>query len=725
MLTRKLEKGLKVIEEVKGTPQPIAQRFLNCDIYEMDFPSKYKKLEFWVKSKGTKLTDFISLDYPSLTSATLETTQKNIKQEINKVTIDFMNITLKNLDFSGTTVVYGTSVSGKSTVLHDLQLYLNEKQQNREILWDNNKSILSHFGSDGYKWLISTGLNSVKSWCKCYRILSTGEKYRAYLARLLLLHQEDKLEHYFVIDNFCTYLDRQTSMSCAISLSKFLRKENIPAILVVNDFELVAAIQPKLIFKIVNRELKIVQQSNLKKPGYDIKYSVPLSYSKLPLEGSGEISPRISAESSPQNLRQAKAICCTFVQHDKHTKRCETLFDHEFTGENLLQLNNSNFETLLNKNQHFRIGIITGKSGSLKSALAKHYFSEDTKVYFPKEEPVLSCFSKSKKTVEVFNIFSSCIAVLELITILSETSFNDLSPCLKEVTKLSYLLCSNNELKERVICVDEFLSCFDMATCIELQKSIFEYIRENTAHKWIFVMCKEFILRSLADWVFQTDAHLRILNTRTTRGASCSSHFTSSESAYPGKPILHLKLLACSSKDYFKEYHYKTEKLSKKCYPFVLVKEEKQVFQLVGFVAAISQIGKFSGFKAFRAHRTVILPNWQGIGLGSLLSDLSGEIFTQSSLTERDIFVNVATSYENVFDEHNIPGVYFGQTVHPLFGGYRERSSRWKPAKHNNTVQEYKIETWKQRKKGIRVKLNTPKFIYSHIYIGKTPFSMA
>lgn len=213
------------------------------------------------------------------------------------------------------------------------------------------------------------------------------------------------------------------------------------------------------------------------------------------------------------------------------------------------------------------------------------------------------------------------------------------------------------------------------------------------------------------DWVFETD----YLYFRSRQGSVPRTV----EGDVSARPILKLRLITCdrTSWDLFKEYHYKTEKLSARAFCFVLANQSLDKNELVGFVAVIPQIGNFNGYKAYRAHRTVILPTWQGMGLGSLLSDLAGELFTRSSLIKE--IKGTEECYEGLFDELGISGVYFGQTVHPMFGTYRHNSQMWQSTKHNRTWQKYKIESWKQRKKNIRVLLKTPKFIYSHRYVGR------
>ena len=119
-----------------------------------------------------------------------------------------------------------------------------------------------------------------------------------------------------------------------------------------------------------------------------------------------------------------------------------------------------------------------------------------------------------------------------------------------------------------------------------------------------------------------------------------------------------------------------------------------------GFVATILHSGKRpEGARApsRRAHRTVVLAEWQGLGVGSRLSDAAAEW------------------------HHREGADYYGQTVHPSFGGYRDRSPLWQPTEYNGTRPELRIEGWRARQRGVAVRLRTPKLIYSHRYCGAAP----
>lgn len=112
-------------------------------------------------------------------------------------------------------LIVGGSGTGKSTILN--RCFGSEEK----IVWDENKSIASHFESfsDASNRFGAVGLNSIPTWLKPYHVLSNGEKFRADLAR--------RLKDGAVIDEFTSVVNREVAMSCSISISKYIRKNNI------------------------------------------------------------------------------------------------------------------------------------------------------------------------------------------------------------------------------------------------------------------------------------------------------------------------------------------------------------------------------------------------------------------------------------------------------------------------------------------------------------------
>lgn len=101
--------------------------------------------------------------------------------------------------------------------------------------------------------------------------------------------------------------------------------------------------------------------------------------------------------------------------------------------------------------------------------------------------------------------------------------------------------------------------------------------------------------------------------------------------------------------------------------------------EIVGFVATIIHFGAASksGLPRMREHRTVVLPPYQGLGIGTRLSDA----IAHSHLLE---------GYE-----------YYSKTAHPRFGQYRNHSPLWVPTGANGQLQtehtDYKDKRVKSR----------------------------
>ena len=94
-------------------------------------------------------------------------------------------------------IIHGPSGSGKSTIIKEI----GEVQT---VKWDSN-AIISNFKEncspeEAADMLSAVGLNSIPTWVRPYEVLSTGEKFRAYCARLLSSKQEDNQVVFEVTD---------------------------------------------------------------------------------------------------------------------------------------------------------------------------------------------------------------------------------------------------------------------------------------------------------------------------------------------------------------------------------------------------------------------------------------------------------------------------------------------------------------------------------------------
>jgi GNAT superfamily N-acetyltransferase len=121
----------------------------------------------------------------------------------------------------------------------------------------------------------------------------------------------------------------------------------------------------------------------------------------------------------------------------------------------------------------------------------------------------------------------------------------------------------------------------------------------------------------------------------------------------------------------------------------------------VGFSSAIA-FPSGTVRNAWREHRTVVLPEFQGLGIGVRISDTVGEMFLSQGCR------------------------YFSKTSHPRMGEYRNRSPLWKATSKNGiSRKDYLIEGQPSPKarpgmgKNENLTRHAMRVCYSHEYIGE------
>ena len=113
---------------------------------------------------------------------------------------------------------------------------------------------------------------------------------------------------------------------------------------------------------------------------------------------------------------------------------------------------------------------------------------------------------------------------------------------------------------------------------------------------------------------------------------------------------------------------------------------------MIGFSSALAfPSGSFTN--AWREHRTVILPDYQGMGFGVRLSDAVAEMFIRSGCR------------------------YFSKTAHPRMGEYRENSASWKPtSKNKKSRPDYLSNLVRVTKEDNHKHQHAHRVAYSHEY---------
>jgi len=143
----------------------------------------------------------------------------------------------------GIGLIVGPSGSGKS-------LLLQHFGTPERLTWWCDKSIAAHFNSpqEAHEKLAAAGLNSVPTWLKPYHVLSTGEAFRADLAR--------RLRSGAVIDEYTSVVDRKVAETTSIALRRYVDRAQLTNITIATcHFDIIRQLEPDWIFNTVNGAL--------------------------------------------------------------------------------------------------------------------------------------------------------------------------------------------------------------------------------------------------------------------------------------------------------------------------------------------------------------------------------------------------------------------------------------------------------------------------------------
>jgi ABC-type lipoprotein export system ATPase subunit/GNAT superfamily N-acetyltransferase len=243
-------------------------------------------------------------------------------------------------------------------------------------------------------------------------------------------------------------------------------------------------------------------------------------------------------------------------------------------------------------------------------------------------------------------------------------------------------------LDQGIECIDEFTSVVDRDTAKSLAYSVRKYFDANPGVLYI-ASCHRDITDWLdPDWVYDTD--MQELTQRR------SLHLRL------GRPqiTLHIRSTTPDYWRYFSKYHYLDTRMSRSVHCYVGLIGDKPV----AFHAAIHSTNR-DIHSYWRGHRTVVLPEFQGLGIGTAFSDAIAQIYVDRGLR------------------------YFSKTAHPSFGEHREKSPLWRPTSTNRKsrkasylLKDGSIRTMPGYGGNAQIALrDADRVCYSHEYIGKKP----
>jgi ABC-type ATPase involved in cell division/GNAT superfamily N-acetyltransferase len=155
-------------------------------------------------------------------------------------------------------VITGPSGTGKSSILKQIG------RSETKVEWDPNKAVCSHFNSfeEASEKLGAVALNSIPDILKPYHTLSTGQKARADVARVL--------ESGATIDEFTSTVDRNVGLAMANSIRKYVDRKGLKNILLVSchrDF--IEYLNPDFVYDTKTSDLQVGRLAR-KRPAIDL-----------------------------------------------------------------------------------------------------------------------------------------------------------------------------------------------------------------------------------------------------------------------------------------------------------------------------------------------------------------------------------------------------------------------------------------------------------------------
>ena len=354
------------------------------------------------------------------------------------------------------------------------------------------------------------------------------------------------------------------------------------------------------------------------------------------------------------------------IKWTPRAKQVAGLFDIEEKVESVSEWNVS-----LTLPDEWSIGVIVGPSGAGKSTIARQVFGVLDGVYdWSADTSVIDGFPKS-------------LSIRDVVGLLTAVGFSSPPSWLRSYANLSTgeqfrvaLARAISEDKE-IIVVDEFTSVVDRRAAQVAAHAVQKAIR-RMGKQFVAVTCHYDVLEWLEpDWIYEP--HLD----RLTVGRSLH------------RPKIELAIYPTGKETWavFRKHHYLDTRLHTAAKCFVLLWDDVPV----GFCAAIPFPRGRNSFankqRAYREHRVVILPDYQGIGLGRVLSEFVGSLFTA---------VNVA---------------YYSRTSHPGFIASRNHHPDiWRLSVYG--FSSTKALTMREKAKTTGDIIKAPRKTATHQYIG-------
>lgn len=312
------------------------------------------------------------------------------------------------------------------------------------------------------------------------------------------------------------------------------------------------------------------------------------------------------------------------INNDKYTEYLYEAFDIQNKEESNVTVQ-ANLENLP---KEWNIGVIYGGSGSGKTTILKNYFKKEMdESYFDNSKSLISNFDWLEPKEATFLL--SAMGLSSVPTWLRP--FNTLSNGEQYRANLAYIV--GNAKENEIILIDEYTSVVDRDVAKAMSNALQKYIRRNNK-KIVLASCHFDIMEWLQpNWIYSpSKGRLEIASLLR-------------------RPEIKLQVFRCRYETWnlFKQYHYLTEDLNKACICYVTTMNNKPVV-----FNAVLPFPHGSIKNGYRMSRTVVLPDYQGLGIGSKITDYLASLYKKE---KRTMYV---------------------KTSNPALWSHRDKSNDWK-----------------------------------------------
>lgn len=258
----------------------------------------------------------------------------------------------------------------------------------------------------------------------------------------------------------------------------------------------------------------------------------------------------------------------------------------------------------------WNVGLVYGASGSGKTTLAKKIFGDDVfQAILNEDEPIINQFPEEMT-------YDECAAIL------SGIGLNSVPCWVRPVKTLSNGQWARAEAAllmvqdKAIVCLDEWTSVVDRTVAMAMSHCVQKFARKN--NKQIILMsCHYDVLEWLIpDWLIDCNEQKFWLRDNE------DFFFKRREQL-----VFTIRKIGRDSWKYFSKYHYLSERLpGGEIYLYGLFFGDKQI----GFQCFANYTPpRKNAAKIFHSNRTVIHPDYQGLGLGIKLINESSRVLSK------------------------------------------------------------------------------------------------